>query len=214
MAHLIPSTSAPSAASRYYGWLLSLLDPPGRLPWLPGLGVRLGDDTPAEAEHDGASGDSGGDYNADGGPGERDGAVEAGEGAAGPPGATASPPPGRSDGDDDGGGYRPHRRSRHHHAVGSDVLRVYQYYRPASQPPPGLRHPATGLHADMGLLTVAPPASLPGLTCLAPDGSAFLDVESSLPNRQCFVVFAVEFLLCRTGIHYMVFSRENGGCHL
>jgi hypothetical protein len=54
--------------------------------------------------------------------------------------------------------------------VGADVLRVYQYLRPAGTRPPGLAGAATGVHADMGLLTAAPAASLPGLMVLSPDG--------------------------------------------
>lgn len=47
-------------------------------------------------------------------------------------------------------------------SAGASVLRVYQYLRDANSPLPGLRQPATGLHADMGLLTVSPHSNLPG----------------------------------------------------
>ena len=40
--------------------------------------------------------------------------------------------------------------------VGSDVLRLYQYLRPAGSGSAGLQGAATGLHADLGLLTVSP----------------------------------------------------------
>lgn len=73
--------------------------------------------------------------------------------------------------------------------LGSDVLRVYSYFRPPGSPLPGLRDSATGLHADMGLITVAPVSSLPGLMVLAPDATRFLDVERTCP-REAFVVFA------------------------
>ncbi|MEW5316966.1 MAG: hypothetical protein WDW38_008303 [Sanguina aurantia] len=64
-------------------------------------------------------------------------------------------------------------------ALGSDVFRAYRYLRPPGTAPPMLRNPATGLHADMGLLTVSPLASLPGLALLHPSGSYFMDVETA-----------------------------------
>mmetsp|Transcript_52059 Transcript_52059/g.161894 ORF Transcript_52059/g.161894 Transcript_52059/m.161894 type:complete len:499 (-) Transcript_52059:90-1586(-) len=64
--------------------------------------------------------------------------------------------------------------------VGSDVLRLYQYHRPLGEAPPGIANAATGIHADMGLLTVAPCANLPGLVMLSPDACRWLDVEASL----------------------------------
>ena len=45
---------------------------------------------------------------------------------------------------------------------GSNVFRIYQYLRPPDAPLPGLRDPATGIHADMGLLTISPESNLPG----------------------------------------------------
>lgn len=64
-------------------------------------------------------------------------------------------------------------------AIGSDVFRAYHYFRPPGTLPPMLRNPATGLHCDMGLLAVAPLASLPGLAVLHPSGSYFMDVETA-----------------------------------
>ena len=57
-------------------------------------------------------------------------------------------------------------------SVGSDVMRVYRYLRTSKgkEPPlPGIRFAATGLHTDMGLLTVSPLSSLPELMLLKPD---------------------------------------------
>jgi len=66
--------------------------------------------------------------------------------------------------------------------IGSDVFRIYQYLRPADSPLPGLRDPATGIHADMGLITLSPAANIPGLMVLGQDGVSWLDVESSRPD--------------------------------
>lgn len=77
--------------------------------------------------------------------------------------------------------------------VGPDVFRVYSYWRPPHAPLPGFRDAATGLHADMGLLTVAPRASLPGLVLLQPRSGAWGDVEAPLA-RGDFTAFLGEAL--------------------
>ena len=51
---------------------------------------------------------------------------------------------------------------------------------PQHAPVPGIRNAATGLHTDMGLVTVAPCSTLPGLTLLHPSGSHWVQVEEPL----------------------------------
>ncbi|KXS19425.1 hypothetical protein M427DRAFT_52865 [Gonapodya prolifera JEL478] len=64
--------------------------------------------------------------------------------------------------------------------VGSSVLRVYQYYRAPNTPLPGLANAATGLHADMGFLTLSPVSNVPGLVGMGPRCDGWVDVESGL----------------------------------
>lgn len=77
--------------------------------------------------------------------------------------------------------------------VGPDVFRVYSYWRPQEAPLPGFSDAATGLHADMGLLTVAPRASVPGLVLLHPRTGAWVDVEAPLRQGD-FTAFLGEAL--------------------
>jgi isopenicillin N synthase-like dioxygenase len=60
-------------------------------------------------------------------------------------------------------------------------MRVYRYLRPpaaAGAPAPGLWAAATGAHCDVGLLTVAPLATVPGLVLLSPCGERWVGVEA------------------------------------
>jgi hypothetical protein len=66
----------------------------------------------------------------------------------------------------------------------ADVLRVYRYARPAGGCAPGLRAAATGAHADVGLLTLAPLSAVPGLALLSPCGRRWVDVEGSEEARR------------------------------
>ena len=75
-------------------------------------------------------------------------------------------------------------QSDDHYGVGSDVFRIYQYYRPADAAPPSIARAATGVHVDMGWLTVSPEANVPGLTVLHPDTSHWVDVETARPDTD------------------------------
>jgi isopenicillin N synthase-like dioxygenase len=59
----------------------------------------------------------------------------------------------------------------------SDVMRTYRYLRAPGAVVPGLRLASTSCHTDVGLLTLAPAASEPGLVLLSPDGERWVDVE-------------------------------------
>ncbi|KAJ3334930.1 hypothetical protein HDU93_007016 [Gonapodya sp. JEL0774] len=63
---------------------------------------------------------------------------------------------------------------------GPSVLRVYKYYRPPGSRVPGLSGAATGLHADMGFITVSPVSNLAGLVGLRPSCDGWVDVEKDL----------------------------------
>lgn len=71
--------------------------------------------------------------------------------------------------------------------VGSDVFRVYRYFRPRGQPPPGLRNAATGLHCDMGLITLTPTSTSKGLSILNPDGTGWVDAEEGARPNHIFL---------------------------
>ena len=60
---------------------------------------------------------------------------------------------------------------------GADVLRIYQYYRPTGTPIPRPHESATTVHADIGVMTVCPLGSAPGLATLSSDGLAWHDAE-------------------------------------
>jgi hypothetical protein len=77
--------------------------------------------------------------------------------------------------------------------VGVDVLRVYQYYRPPDSALPGVSGAATGIHCDMGLLTVSPRSSLPGLRVLHPGTMQWMDVETDMGEHD-LAAFAGECL--------------------
>lgn len=77
--------------------------------------------------------------------------------------------------------------------VGADVLRVYQYYRPPDSELPGVSGAATGIHCDMGLLTVSPRSSLPGLRVLHPGTMQWMDVETDMGEHD-LAAFAGECL--------------------
>eukprot|EP00455_Lapot_gusevi_P025026 TRINITY_DN2620_c0_g1_i2.p1 TRINITY_DN2620_c0_g1~~TRINITY_DN2620_c0_g1_i2.p1 ORF type:complete len:439 (-),score=41.54 TRINITY_DN2620_c0_g1_i2:18-1334(-) len=97
---------------------------------------------------------------------------------------------------------------------GADVMRLYRYLRPKSDPLPGLSRAATGLHADMGMITASPRGSLPGLVTLHPNCTQWIDAETSA-NETHISLFAGETLskLCdgqiRPVLHF-VDERFNG----
>eukprot|EP00741_Cyanophora_paradoxa_P020207 tig00000219_g19506.t1 len=68
--------------------------------------------------------------------------------------------------------------------------------------------PACGVHADLGLVTVSPPSSSPGLVVLDPSVQAWVDVESNAGEAQ-FSVFVGETLglltngALRATLHYV-----------
>jgi isopenicillin N synthase-like dioxygenase len=66
----------------------------------------------------------------------------------------------------------------------ADVLRVYRYLRAVSEGAPGLRAAATGAHTDVGLLTLAPLSTVPGLVSLSPCGGHWVDVEGGEEARR------------------------------
>ena len=78
-------------------------------------------------------------------------------------------------------------------AVGAEVMRVYRYLRRPGGPAPGIAHAATGLHVDMGLLTLSPAATLPGLALLHPSGGRWVDAEAGARAGHYFA-FAGECL--------------------
>ena len=132
------------------------------------------------------------------------------------PAATVQPSTGRaikSDVADDAAGGDGDRYS-----VGSDVFRVYQYFRARGTAAPKIAKAATGTHVDMGLLTCSPEANVPGLTVLHPDASRWVDVESGdthttpypPPTSSIYLhVFSGECLSLLTGgrvraaVHYV-----------
>jgi isopenicillin N synthase-like dioxygenase len=71
-----------------------------------------------------------------------------------------------------------------HYSVGTDAFRVFQYYRAPGEERPGLEQAATGLHSDMGLITISPAARVPGLTALHRDGSHWVRVERDESNDE------------------------------
>ena len=82
----------------------------------------------------------------------------------------------------------------------ADVLSALcQYLRAKDAPAPGLSDPATGVHADMGLLTLSPAANLPGLVVLASDGSAWFDVETPEEAGPAVSVSAHDSFASSTG---------------
>ena len=63
-------------------------------------------------------------------------------------------------------------------------MRVYRYSRPAGGLAPGLRTAATSAHADVGLLTLAPLSTVPGLVLLSPCGRHWVDCEGEEEGRR------------------------------
>jgi hypothetical protein len=78
----------------------------------------------------------------------------------------------------------------------ADVMRMYRYARPDGLPPGGLRRAATSAHSDVGLLTISPLSTQPGLVVLSPCGSKWIDVEGvalrSSSGGMRFIVFLGE----------------------
>ena len=157
--HQPAPAEAEAAAVAFFEWIeTELLDPPNHLPWRPVAAQRLmtpGAATPAAAgaPEQAAVADAGGIAST---------AIEALQAAQGgsqdghpEQAAEADPAPQSADPRAEAPG-RPGSTSDAHslEVFGSDVLRVYQYWRPAGAALPGLVDPATGLHADMGLVTV------------------------------------------------------------
>lgn len=79
--------------------------------------------------------------------------------------------------------YRKHEDIAAQKALGSDVLRAYQYFRPATATKPTIQQCATGIHADMGLLTISPRANRPGLRVVDPCQGSWKDVETEQPEN-------------------------------
>jgi isopenicillin N synthase-like dioxygenase len=73
------------------------------------------------------------------------------------------------------------------YSLGPDVLRIYQYFREPDEEPPKLGRAATGLHVDMGLLTVSPHSRVPGLTLLHPDGTRWVAVEGDVGDSSLYL---------------------------
>jgi len=72
---------------------------------------------------------------------------------------------------------------------GANVLRAYEYRKFRRV----FDFPATGVHADMGLLTVSPRSNLPGLVVIDPLSGGRVDVEAAQP-AAVLNVFAGEVL--------------------
>jgi len=68
-------------------------------------------------------------------------------------------------------------------------MRTYRYLRPPGAAAPGMRLASTSCHTDVGLLTLAPAASEPGLALLSPDGERWVDVEGEEADGACAAPF-------------------------
>jgi len=77
--------------------------------------------------------------------------------------------------------------------AGADVLRLYRYLRPKNEPPPGIFRAATSVHCDMGLLTLCPLSTLPGLMILDPKTIVWKSVEEGA-TPSSLLIFAGETL--------------------
>jgi len=65
-------------------------------------------------------------------------------------------------------------------SIGANVFRAYRIMRPPTASLPGLSAAATGLHADLGLLTACPRANIPGLTVLDQKAARWVEIEGGL----------------------------------
>ena len=94
---------------------------------------------------------------------------------------------------------------------GASVLRVYSY-DPQTEPqqPTGC-----GIHADLGLLTLAPRATHAGLRLWQPQTQEWVNVEENTQENQC-ILFAGETLgllsngLIRAPLHCVSYASEDG----
>lgn len=75
----------------------------------------------------------------------------------------------------------------------SDVMRVYEYATPRSGAPTIADTAATSLHADLGLITVAPLSSHPSLMALDGNAGEWIPIERLQP-ADCAVAFMGETL--------------------
>mmetsp|Transcript_17818 Transcript_17818/g.41975 ORF Transcript_17818/g.41975 Transcript_17818/m.41975 type:complete len:212 (-) Transcript_17818:166-801(-) len=98
--------------------------------------------------------------------------------------------------------------------VGANVMRSYRILRSASERPPGLSKAATGLHADFGLITVAPRANLPGLVVLDPSSTHWVAVEEGAPASEVSIMVGETLSQLvqgrvRSGLHF-VDEKDTG----
>jgi len=101
-------------------------------------------------------------------------------------------------------------------SFGSSVMRIFRYKDAPPSARPGAA--ASGVHADMGLVTVAPVSTIPALQLLDPRTGRTHHPEKDLPPSS-WIVFAGETLGFLTGgkigapLHMVPYVDRSGGAH-